>query len=429
MRWPRLIQFTVVVCAASFVSGGCSSARISPGSTTGTTPSPTPPASTTAAYVYVTSLPTAASSTYEIRAYAADGSGQLAPLSGSPFNQSVASVTASGGYLVASTPSQPDINSYKIGSNGTLTLASQLNYAQQMGFQSSNDTTCSSAGGFIFDRSGQSMYAAVGNYDCSNNNAIASFAFNSSNGSLSYLGNVNIGYESSAAISVLGNNNYAYSALFDACMYGGISSFARESNGLLNDSPATITPEFGPSAPSGATSSGVSQPIYRPGFTAADTTNHVAMAEYPCFAVGGVDDTQVQLATYTADENGNLSTADTSATMPTTTINPQRLEMSPSGTLLAVGGTGGLQVFHFNGANPITSFTGVLTTDTISQILWDNSNHLYALSQFQGGPGSDFGSGKLHVFTITDTGASEAPGSPYTIAEPMSLAVQPESSN
>lgn len=424
MRGQNLTQLPLVFCVASLALSGCGSTRTNLGSTTGS--SPTPPGSSAAAYVYVTNQPTATSTTDEIEAYAADASGQLTPLSGSPFNQNVSSVTASGGYLVASTPSQPDIDSYKIGSDGTLTLASQLNYQQQMGYQSNIDTTCSSAGGFVFDRSGQYVYAAVGNFDCSNNNAIASFAFNTSNGSVSYLGNVNIGYESSAAISLLGNNNYAYSALFDECMYGGISSFARSTNGLLSDSPDNITPEFGPAAPPGATSSGVAQPGYRPGFTATDTTNHVAIAEFPCYAENGAADTQVQLASYTADENGNLTTTDTYETMPATSINPEDLEMSPSGTMLAVGGSGGLQLFQFNGASSITKLTGVLTTDTISEIRWDNSNHVYALSPYQESPNNTFGAGKLHVFTVTATGASEAPGSPYTITQPMALAVQAE---
>ena len=91
--------------------------------------------------------------------------------------------------------------------------------------------------------------------------------------------------------------------------------------------------------------------------------------------------------------------------------------MAPSGKYLAVGGTSGLQLFHFNGANPITKFTGLITTDPINQLFWDNSNHLYALSQ---------NSGKLFVFTVTSSGAKEAPGSPYSITSPINLIVLPQ---
>jgi hypothetical protein len=92
------------------------------------------------------------------------------------------------------------------------------------------------------------------------------------------------------------------------------------------------------------------------------------------------------------------------------------LNMSPSGKLVAVRGGGGLQVFHFNGSNPITHYIGLLTTDQINQMLWDNNHHLYPLSQ---------SAGKLHVFTVTPTSAVEAPGSPYTISSPSEIIVQP----
>jgi hypothetical protein len=92
------------------------------------------------------------------------------------------------------------------------------------------------------------------------------------------------------------------------------------------------------------------------------------------------------------------------------------MKMSPSGRLLAVGGLQGLQIFHFNGANPITHYTGLLTSDPIAQMFWDNHNHLYAISQ---------SSGKLYVFTITATEHQQAQGSPHAISGPQYIAVQP----
>jgi hypothetical protein len=90
--------------------------------------------------------------------------------------------------------------------------------------------------------------------------------------------------------------------------------------------------------------------------------------------------------------------------------------MSPSGDLLAVAGTGGVQVFHYNGANPITSYTGLLTSDEVDQLSWDNDNHLYAIGQ---------AAGKLFVFTVTPTINSQAPGSPNAIASPTNVVVLP----
>ena len=404
MRSTRFIHLGLIPCAASLALSGCS----------GSTNSPTlSPSSSTVAYVYVSSQ-TATSGPNQIVAYAADAKGQLAPVPGSPFSQSVGSIGASGGYLLAASLSQSDINSYKIGSNGALTLGPQLTLTQQTG-----GTTCGNGGKFVFERTGKSLYAEID--DCSGNKEIASLAFDSSNGSLSYLGNVNIGTKSSAAISFLGNNKFAYSALNDACLYGGMSPFSLSNTGLVDLTSFVQTPQFGPPVPPGAKISDVKQPSYAAGFTATDTTNHVAIAEFPCFQQSGVVATKIQLATYTADATGDLTTSDTYATMPATAVDPQVLEMSPSGSLLAVGGVGGLQVFHFNGANPITSFTNVLTTDNIGQMFWDKNNHLYAITLTAGSLAVS--PGKLHVFTITDAAASEAPGSPYTITSPLSLAV------
>jgi hypothetical protein len=80
--------------------------------------------------------------------------------------------------------------------------------------------------------------------------------------------------------------------------------------------------------------------------------------------------------------------------------------MSPSGKYLAVAGTSGLQVFHFNGAAPITKYTGLIVKDQVDQVFWDNSNHLYAIG---------YSAQKLWVFTVTSSSVTQAPGSPHTI--------------
>ena len=72
----------------------------------------------------------------------------------------------------------------------------------------------------------------------------------------------------------------------------------------------------------------------------------------------------------------------------------------------------------------MTTFTNVLTTDNIAQVAWDSTNHLYAITWSESLTTST--PGKLHVFTVTDSGATEAMGSPCTITTPVALAVQPE---
>ena len=419
MRFFGPTPCSFLACAAILTLSGCNSTSPSSSSSTGgSNPGSPGNSSSSAAYVYVTSEASGGGGN-QIVAYAASANGQLTPVPGSPFNQDVGSMAATNAYLLAASGS--DINTYTIGSNGALTLGPQFNLSQvdsQIASQIDSQTgvtsyTCT-MGVDTLDPTGQSMYAEVlcntGGSD--NEDYIASFAFNASNGTLSYLGDAVTGISfNSPALPVLGNDEYAYQNASTGCSsvyLGGLTSFARSSSSGLLTYISSTSPA-GPALPPGATAGGAGPFGYVPGPFAADNTNHLAIAEIPCFFLNGATP-QIQLAVYTANANGSLTTTDTYATMPTTSVQPAVLQISPSGTLLAVGGSDGVQIFHFNGSSSITSFTGVLTTDNISAVAWDNSNHLYALD-----PGNNVTPSELHVFTVTDSGATEATGSPYTI--------------
>jgi hypothetical protein len=60
---------------------------------------------------------------------------------------------------------------------------------------------------------------------------------------------------------------------------------------------------------------------------------------------------------------------------------------------------------------------GLLTASPIDQVAWDDSNHLYAISN---------STSKLYVFTVTSTSVTQAPGSPCTVTRPGRLIVQPK---
>jgi hypothetical protein len=434
IRWSLLVRCSLLGCAAILTLSGCNSSTTTSNPSNPSSPSsPSNPggsssSSSSAAYVYVTSE-TSTAGVYQIAAYAAGANGQLTAVPGSPFNQNVGSMAATSGYLLAATNSGSDINTYTIGSNGALTLGPQFDYSQiasQMASQFSPQTgfTCS-MGVDTFDRTGQSLYAEVLCAQTSDNvDLIASFAFDSSNGTLNYLGDANTGVTFNyPALPFLGNDGYAYQDNSGGCAatQGRLYTFARSNSGLLTQ--VSSTSPAGPAMPPGATAGGAGPFGYVATDVAADTTNHLAVSEDACFFLNGAGQ-PYQLAAYTVNSDGSLTTTDTYATMPSTTIAPAFLEISPSGTLLAVGGLPGLEIFHFNGSSSITSFTGVLTTDYISAIAWDSSNHLYALVA---APGPTGGAGKLHVFTVSDSGATEAPGSPYTIQNPSQLAVASES--
>jgi hypothetical protein len=357
----------------------------------------TAPTSSPVAFVYVSS--TVNGNSYVISAFAAASNGRLTRVSGSPFPSDVQNMAVNGKYLFGT--NGIDIYSFSIASDGALTEVGSIN-AQQF-----NNPVTGGPGALFLDHTGVTLYDEdiYGNNGA--NNTYQFFDIEKATGQLNYLG------MSSAAstqfwepLSFTGNNVYAYGSNcyhFDADIFG----FQRSSDGTLT--ALKITPEI-PTAKSGS--------FYCPYLATADPNNHVAISLQPLNANSWQPDGPPQLATYTAVSSGKLTTKSTYSNMPTSGVNSVLdIDMAPSGKLLAVGGTAGLQVFHFKGNNPITHYTGLLTTDEICQFFWDNDNHLYAISSK---------SGKLFVFTATPTSVSQAPGSPYAIERPLNIIVLPK---
>jgi hypothetical protein len=356
--------------------------------------------SSSVAYVYV-AAGTGNGNPNSIVGYSASSTGALTPIPGSPFPQNVSSMAVNGKYLMAvDNASPPNIDTLKIGSNGALTYVTSTPCVQP-------DNGCVAAGNLFFDHTGSDLY--VMEYDADTNDETASYSVNKSSGVLSYLGNTITGAFPGdyTGTFFIGNNVYAYSADQSACMYPNIYAFQRESSGLLNSIASQFNPANQPTPPPGVS-------IYYPDLTVADPSNNLAFLEQPANPPGCAPG-PVRIAAYTADSNGNISTKSTYKNMPATKIaNPYDMKMSPSGELLAVAGQEGLQIFHFNGSNPVTHYTGLLTREPVNQMFWDNANHLYAISNSQ-----------LLVYTITPTTHQKAPGSPYPITGAQDIIVQP----
>ena len=347
------------------------------------------------AFVYVAAAQGTGS---EISAYAAAADGTLTPVSGSPF-------AGSGTYIAAMAANQRwlfstdtvNIYSFSVARNGALQQVSSIDAQQYNQYLTGGPVS------LFFDRSGATLYDEDIYWDGANNN-YQSFDLSRGTGALSYLGATSsVSAEWVTPLSFTGNNLDGYGA---SCVRGGqyIYGFSRSSSGSL--APLNITPTI-PTAPEGG---------YCPYLASSDSANDVAISLTPTedgfTAIG-----PPQIAVYTADNAGDLTTNSTSANMPAAAVKSvYDLKMSPSGNLLAVSGANGLQVFHFNGANPATRFTGLMTKDGVDQMFWDNANHLYAISRT---------SGKLYVFTVTPTNVRQAPGSPYSISNPQNIAVSP----
>jgi 6-phosphogluconolactonase (cycloisomerase 2 family) len=339
------------------------------------------------AYVYVSSSPSSGKN--QINGFAAAANGALAPIAGSPFSTPAFYMALNDSWLFATDGN--NIDSFSITSNGALKQVDSLAVEKDGGLVN-----------LYLDHTGTSLYAEY----YTTNNDYLSYSIDNTTGQLTFVNDLAGGPSNNSAVSFVGNDEFAYSSScyhFSPEIYG----VQRASDGAL--SYLNSTPPF-PTPPTGD--------FWCPWLAAADPTNHLAIAMQPLNG-NWVTQGPYQLASYTVDGSGNLSTTNTYATMPKVAVGTVLgYRMSPNGKFLAVGGSSGLQIFHFNGAKPITKFTGLLTTTpNLYQMFWDNANHLYALSET---------AGKLYVFTVTSTGVTQAPGSPHTIATPISIIVLPK---
>ncbi|MGA2558163.1 MAG: hypothetical protein ABSF17_00680 [Terracidiphilus sp.] len=354
----------------------------------------TPDSSSPVAYVYVT-RPT------HIDGFAAAANGQLTAVPGSPYaGIGVNSLSVNTQFLFGGDDNGASIDTFKIASNGSLEKVASENTTVH------NPDPQAPIGPIQIDSAGKTIYVEVVNSDTAG--YIQSYKIES-NGSLQYLGNVSediyYGEEYPLGVNLEANDKFAYQGSnvdFDDTEDGGILIYKRGSNGLLENSTATanLPPTHG------------SEYVYTVDSLAMDPSNHMAAAIVPLDGEFSVLSNDV-LASYTIASNGDATTSSTYKNMPVTDLFPvSETSISPSGKLLAVGGQG-FQVFHFNGSEPITHYSGLLQSGTyFLEFGWDKANHLYAL-----------GIGKLFVYTVTPTSITEAPGSPYSIPEASSVIV------
>jgi hypothetical protein len=386
----------IILCLGVALSAASASSQVSP--STGSQSNL--PSSAPVAYVYVASS-TGSEEPNVIVGYSASSNGALTPIPGSPFQENAGSMAVNGKYLMAannSSNSNPNIDTLQIESNGALTYVTSTPCIQ-------TGNACLYAYNVFFDHTGSDLY--VMDEDDNTNDDTESFAVDKSSGALNYLGDAVTGAFPGdyTGTFFIGDNIYAYSTDQEGCMYPGLYGFQRESSGLLSP----IDTQFNlPTPPPGVS-------LYYPDLLVADPNNNLAFLEQPTNAPQCAPG-PVQIAVYTVAANGNIHTNSTYKNMPTTSIqNPDDMKMSPSGQLLAVAGQEGLQIFHFNGANPVTPYTGLLINEPILQMFWDNNDHLYAISS----------SGELYVGTVTPTKITMAPGSPYSVTGAQYVIVQP----
>jgi hypothetical protein len=392
LKLPREILIvinTAVVLIATLVSGaGLAQTAIAQTASSAAT------AAGPVAYVYVT-RPT------HLDAFSVSSSGKLTPVPGSPYSGiALYHLSVTKKFLFGGSDDHIHINSYSIASNGAVKQVSSvnaLNFAATPG--------CCRLPQRL-DASGTTLYNLT---DDSGDQAVETFHI-ASDGHLQFIGNTSsngggTNYEP-GMISILGNNKFAYSTGCDEDVTTEqlTRGFKRESSGLLQRFAPIIDL---PTAKAGD--------IYCPYALASDPSSHLAfvLRQLHLDVDEGEPDGSFVLASYTSDSNGNLTTQSTKATMPALASSFLNLSISPSSKLVAAGGGGGFQVFHFNGSAPIAKYTGVFhSSENFLEFGWDKSNHLFALSQ-----------NALHVYSATSSSVKELPGSPYSIPQASSVIV------
>ncbi len=338
------------------------------------------------AYVYVQngSVNAQGNLVYSISVYSAASDGKLTLVKGSPFlnNSTDGIVGTNGSYLV--TQGNGYVYSYAVESSGDIgKLVSKINTQLYSGDQCGTDQLAT--GNAELDHTGKYVYIILnssGAIEQSESCAALQTYKISSAGELTFEGSTVLPDFFTYLPAVTGNNEFAEG--YSQCCY--FQAFSRESStGVLNviSSSESDPPGY--------------EIIYPP---TPDPTDHLAVVVQ---SIAGRD---YHLASYTVNSHGDTISTNTGENMPSLD-SWYALKLDPTGKYLAVATGTGVQVFYFNGAKPISKFTGIVgTSGFIASVSWDGSGHLYA---------NNGDSGKLHVYDGKTKSLTEAPGSPYHV--------------
>jgi hypothetical protein len=327
--------------------------------------------------------------------YAANTAGKLTLVEGSPFAVSGKMEDINGKYLVS--VGTTNLHVYLIESNGAVGgQVSVLDTASYGGSECGSTTY----GGSFLDHTGKYLYVQLDNGGGPNCAAWQSYLVEP-DGTLNFIGDIlyysrsNGSLEWSSVPTVSSNDKFDYAEITSSEGYPEFAAFKKGSNGLMERNGSFF--HVDPIADDGGS--------YVPGQLTADSNGHLG-AVMQALGQGGDILNYAQLASYTIDQaSGGIRSTNEYSNMPFLSNFPLTVSMSPSGKLIALGGSG-IEVYHFNGAAPPTPFTGSqFSSKNFFLSAWDKSNHLYAVSD----------DSHVYAFTVTPTTFHESPGSPYAL--------------
>lgn len=366
------------------------------------------------AYVY---LPAGTQSDPEILGYAATADGGLTPIPGSPFATSssyaVSTMVGTGSLLFGSDGYH--IETFAVQGNGCISPENSM----VAGVGDGADATLV-VNGLFLDPQDENLYSFDYNPPDGLDGKLASYSFDRGSGQVTQIGTDAVG--GNGTLSFGANDAYAVDTYCNARGGTFVNEYQRGSSGALIYLKVLPYPAAGPDQP------------WCPGGTAADGSGHFVI-EFTPFVYAGATSGPTQLAVYTVDAAGNVTTASTSRNMTDVPVSDGEsvLEFSPDDRYLAVDGAFGIELFAWNSAS--TTLTPITTINsgyscwsnntgsgcggwTIGMVGWDENDHLYAVFQNQ-----------LRVYNISDSGMTQAPGSPYPVQNAFEGVVLPRTAN
>jgi hypothetical protein len=356
-----------------------------------------------------------------VMVYTAAANGKLALVNGSPFLVPGQLESSNGKYLFDIGPYS--VFTYLIASNGAVGKVVASTDTREYG---GSECGYPSTAGSVLDHTGKYLYVQLNSFgQCA---AWQTYQVEP-NGSLQFIGDEEYFTEneagnpvSSSVPTISSNDKFGYGVFpvttYDSDLYYCVNfyRYCPQFSGFARDSSETFSQNAKFSHSDPAAWRDFTYYPYVFSSLQADPYGHVAAVVNQLDGEGDAD--FPQLASYTIRAStGAISSGNKYSNMPYVSVgnvglgypntNAVIIQMSPSGRLLATAGHPGLQIFHFNGAAPITHYSDVLLPKVdIDQVEWDNSNHLYALS---------YDSNELYVYTVTPTSIKQVSGSPYQL--------------
>lgn len=366
-----------------------------------------------AAYVYVAQGSNSA--TTQAFGFYAAANGTLTPMPGSPFPTAGAlPVTGAGSVLFGIAGS--NIDSFRVHRDGCLSLESSLPAGQET---SANPPMQPSM--LYLDPKNANLYSFDFNPPDNLGSLFASYSVDPGTGQLSPVGGDVVAGNGLLAIASSGH----YAVGTDCNIRGGrfIAEYQRGGDGAL-----TLV-GYGP-MPAAAPGNS-----WCPTGVAADGSDHiiVGVADWP--GLPPSSNTAVdQLAIYSLDDAGKLSTASTWQNMVTTDVGDlDAFQFSPDYRYLLVTGYFGFEIFAWDSASATLSPIATLrsgaycwsnstgagcTGPFFGGVAWDENDHLYTTLNQQ-----------LLVYSVTSSGVAPVSGSPYRVPNARSVTVLPQSAD